>query len=211
MIPYKEASEEMKRQSQLPATYLKAASSLATPLAASSFYGKVAPFLSNFINEDMAIKGLSKINPKLGQFVSEAKKNGYDFEKIKNFLGEKVTETQTNVQEQQPPKEQRNIIEQYSPDLYSFITSEIQKGRSAIEAGAIAQNDKKYQSVINKISKDHKSPWSAIIQTVFGQGQTQPRQPMQQQTTEQPVQPNMLESEQRLMSSVDKLSKMFNL
>ena len=54
--------------------------------------------------------------------------------------------------------------------MHQFIEGEIQKGRSPLEAGALAQLKPEFKKQIEKLSKDHKSPFSAILQTVYGQG-----------------------------------------
>jgi hypothetical protein len=183
MNPYEKTAQEMKRQAQGPKRFAQTALSIGSTLGVASFapvLAKAAPFLSQYIPENLAIKGLSKISPKMGKFVSDALNSGYDFGEVKNFIGDQIKESQT-----EQPKEKRNIIEQYSPELHSFIDQEIKKGRNPIEAGALAQNDKRFSEIIKKLSKDHKTPWSNILQGIYGNGQT--AQP-QQQASQQPGQ-----------------------
>jgi hypothetical protein len=71
-------------------------------------------------------------------------------------------------EKQENAEESRNIIEQYSPELNQFIQEQIGKGLDPLQAGAIAQNDKRFSSVIQKLMKDHKTPWSNIIESIFG-------------------------------------------
>lgn len=166
MIPYKEAAEELKRQQQEPGKFLKSlAGNVATGAGfagGASLFSKMVPFLNKYVPVDLASRALSKISPQLGKFIKESAENGHDPEEVRDFLGERVEEHRA--------QQKRNIIEQYSPELYSFMDTEIKKGRSPIEAGAIAQHDKRFSQTIKKISKDHKADWSAIIQSVFGQG-----------------------------------------
>src|SRR6185312_10659550 len=86
---------------------------------------------------------------------------------------------------QEPPKESRNIIQQYSPELHQFIDQEVRKGHKPIEAGAIAQADKRFKDIISKLTKDHQTPWSNILESVYGGGEQalppqNPQQPQQQ-------------------------------
>lgn len=119
--------------------------------------------------------------------------------------------TQPEMQEQltQPPtppsKEGRNIIQQYSPELHQFIEEQVKNGRNPIEAGAIAQNDKRFSSIINKLSKDHKTPWSNILQTVYGQGELQSLQPEQNQ--QQQLQQKPGQGQAALMAILEQIRK----
>lgn len=93
-----------------------------------------------------------------------------------------VEPVQPNEPMQQPNQapNNQNIIEQYSPDLHQFLLSEIQKGRSPIEAGALAQVSGKFKKEIARITKDHKADWSAIIESVFGKGEVTQERPKTQ-------------------------------
>ena len=161
MQPFEKASEESRRRNESPFTYAKQA---ITAVGGGFALNKALPLLNKFIPENLATKGLKKIDPRFGGFIKKAMSSGFDFDEIREFITEKV--------DKKNPKEDRNIIQQYSPELFQFIDQEVKKGRSAIEAGAIAQNDKRFSQVINKLSKDHKTPWSNILESVFGGNQT---------------------------------------
>lgn len=196
MQPYQEAAEEIRRQGELPIKSAKQAASFAGSAAAgSAMVGRIVPWLSKYIPEELAIKGLAKIDSRLGGFIKKAMSEGYDFDEVKNFIGEKMG----GAENKKPPsaKENQNIIQQYSPELHQFISEHIQQGRSPLEAGAIAQLDRKggksFKSIIKKIEQDHKSPFSAILQTVYGsqEAQAQPQQAQSQQQPEQGVDPQL--------------------
>lgn len=186
MQPYQEASQEIRRQGELPIKALKTVGSLAATTAAAYAGGpvlsRVMPFLSKYIPEDLAIKGLSKIDPRFGKFIKKALSSGKSFDEVKGFIEEKAEE---GAQEEQA-KESRNIIEQESPELHQFIDQEVKKGRKPIEAGAIAQNDKRFTDIIKKLMKNHKTNWSDIIQSIYGTGET--AQPQQSKAALQPEQ-----------------------
>ncbi len=168
MNPYEETANEMKRQSEGPKRFAKKAIGVGAALGASSFapmLARAAPLLSQYIPENIAIKGLSKISPKFGKFVKESMDNGFDFKKVKDFIGQQVNESQENA------KDQRNIIQQYSPELHQFLSNEISGGRPAIEAGALAQSKPEFQRIIKKLSDDHKTPFSSILESIYGGGQ----------------------------------------
>jgi hypothetical protein len=159
-----------------------AAASIGTAAVAGPLAARVMPFLNQYIPAALAVKGINKVSPKLGSFLKKGEEMGLNVQEGLDFLKEKLTKgTET-------AKESRNLIQQYSPELHEFIDQEIKKGRTAIEAGAIAQHDKRFKDVITKLSKDHKTPWSSILESVYGsQGQAQP-QSQQQQPPQQPGQ-----------------------
>lgn len=163
MEPFELESQAARKQALAPFNALKTGVSLA---AGAGIVNKIAPFLSKFLPENLAIKGLNKLDSRFGKFINNCLKNGYNFDEVRDFIGDKVSE------EEEPAKQNGNIIQQYSPELNQFMDQEIKKGRKPIEAGAIAQNDKRFSNIIEKLSKDHKTPWSSIIESIFGKGDT---------------------------------------
>jgi hypothetical protein len=170
MQPYQAAAEKQRENTEFPLrTLAKGAKVAGSALIAS----KVLPFLSPYIPENLAIKGLSKIDSRLGKFATAAMTAGANWDETKEFIRGKVTG------EEEPTQENRSIIEQYSPELFSFLKDQVSNGRNPLEAGAIAQNNDKFKGVIKKLENDHKTNWSSILQSVFGSGQE--AQPEQQQ------------------------------
>jgi hypothetical protein len=206
MQPYQKASQERQRHEQLPFRVAEAGlgvASRAVPYAAGgALFQRALPFLSKYIPEDLAIKGLSKIDPRFGKFISKAMQEGESFEQVKSFIQGKVDEGLENIHK----KDNRNIIEQYDPDLHQYIDQEIKKGRSPIEAGALAQLQKKFMKSITKLTKDHKTPWSGILESVYGAAQEPNSQPIQQddqqQSEQQPGQ-----GQQALMAILQKIQQ----
>lgn len=191
MQPFQRASEEIRRQGEIPVTALKTA---ASTIGGGIAVNKVLPFLNQYLPENLAIKGLTKVDPRFGKFIKRAMDNGYGYEELRNFIGEKTEEGQSK-----PSKETRNIIEQYSPELHQFIDQEIKKGRNVLQAGALAQNDKRFSKIIQKLSKDHKTPWSNILQSVYGEAQQGQQQAQPQQQTGQ--------GQQALASILDRINQ----
>lgn len=228
--PYEKTAAAMKSQSEGPKKFAKAAVGLGTAAAsvagAASFapvLARAAPFLSQYIPEDLAIKGLSKISPNLGKFVKDSLGGGFDFNEVKDFIGEQI-----NQSKEEPAKENRSILEQYSPELHAFIKEKIAKGVSPIQAATEAMNNKKFMNVIKKITQDHKAPWSSIVESVFGsggkssgmagstildavrgfsqEGQPQQQQPQQQMQQGQPQQSDP-QIKQKLLQTMQALTQ----
>lgn len=202
MQPYQEATEESTRQSYRPFKVAGAIASSALPLAVSGMGGRVMSMLSQYVPENLAAKGLSKIDPRLGKFMSLGSEMGYSFDDLKGFLSQKVGQ-----EAQQPAKENRNIIEQYSPELHKFMLEKIQGGINPMQAAALAQNDKRFSQIIDKLRKDHKANWSDIIQSIYGMGETaQPTQQMQQEPQQQ-QQPQVGQGQQALMAVLQRINQ----
>ena len=169
MQPYQKASEEIQRQHSEPGRIAKnIGGTILGATGGAAAINKIAPFLSKYIPQNLAIQGLSKINPKMAGFISSSMRQGFSFDDIKDFLGNKIEEESSSEQ----VKEGRNIIQQYSPELHEFIDQQIRNGLGVTQAGALAQNDKRFSNIIKKMSKDHKTPWSNILESVFGQENT---------------------------------------
>lgn len=142
----------------------------ATTLASgAALSAKIAPFLSEYITPELALKGISKVSPKFGDALRRGMKDGLSLESGLDFLKESIKKPK----EQENAQQSGNVIEQYSPELHEFISSEIEKGRSPIEAGAAAELNGKFKNAIGKLTKDHKSPFSALLQTVYGSDKKQ--------------------------------------
>lgn len=176
----KRSDERFKGALKTGASAVGALGAGAAAFAGGKLGAKILPFLNEYIPYNLALKGINKVSPQLGGFLKKGMEQGLDLKDGLEYLKRNIGEEE----KQQPVKENRNIIQQYSPELFQFLEEQIKQGRDPIQAGAVAQNDKKFSPIIQKISKDHKADWSSILQTVFGQGepsQTQQTQPNQQQ------------------------------
>ena len=214
MQPYQTASEEIKRQGNAPINTAKNIASVvgtgAGLVSGAGIVGaglkKVLPFLNKYIPHDIMVKGLSKVDPRYGKFIKRVIEDGGTDDEIKDFIKEKL---QGNEESQlEPAKKNGNIIEQYSPELFQFINEQIKNGRKPIEAGAIAQNDKRFKDVIGKISKDHKTPWSNILESVFGgtgMAQSQQQEAPQGQSPQQ----GGGQGQQKLMAMLQQINQRF--
>src|ERR1700733_15097114 len=62
----------------------------ATFTAGTALASKIAPFLSEYITPDLALKGISKINPKFGDILKRGIKNGLSLESGLDFLKKNI-------------------------------------------------------------------------------------------------------------------------
>lgn len=155
----------------------------AAAVGAGASLSHITPFLNKFIPVDLAMKGLSKVSPKLADFLKRGQSMGLDVKEGLDYIKDGITQGEKST----TAKQDRNIIEQESPELHQFLDQEIKKGRNPIEAAALAQYDKRFKQIIQKLTKTHNTPWSSIIESVYGTGEM--AQPSQQQTPmDQPMQ-----------------------
>ena len=187
MRPDEEASEAYiardKKFRQNIKTGIGAAASIAGTAGLGGLASKVMPFLNQYVPMGLAMQGINKVAPKLGEFLRRGQSMGLDVKDGMAFIKSKLDPEGND----QAVKEDKNVIQKYSPELHQFIDEQLKRGRSSLEAGAIAQNDKRFSDTIKKITKDHKAPWSSILQAVYGEKQNQgatesaaPQQPGQQ-------------------------------
>jgi hypothetical protein len=178
---------EVERDQRLRGNIGKAvttAGSLGAAGIAGGLASKVMPFLNEYIPAGLAMKGINKVSPKLGAFLQKGQDMGLDVQEGLNFLKDKLGVTKGN----ESPKQDRNIIQQYSPELHEFILEQINSGQSPLAAGALAElgkSGKSFKKEIEKIVKDHKAPWSSIIETVYGTQKNQSQPSVTNQPTPQ--------------------------
>lgn len=192
----------------------KSVLSLATGGTAVGLTSKVIPFLSEHIPTALAIKGINKISPKLGGFLQHGMSEGLDVKEGLNFIKDKINASQ------EPPKQNRNIIEQYSPELHKIISDGIKKGKSPLQAAIEAVSDSKFAKIVQKIAGDHGTSFSAILESVYGPSnessrstnpfstsQTQGQSSSQPQESASNQQPQPGQGQQALMAILQKIQQ----
>jgi alkylated DNA nucleotide flippase Atl1 len=212
--PDEEANlKEIERDKRFRSTLSHAGAAgigLATGLGASSLGTRLLPFLSEHIPLNLAMKGINKISPKLGKFLKDGQSMGLNVKEGLDFIKDKIGS-----------KEQRNIIEQYSPELHNFLKQEIGQGRAPIEAAALAtlpKSGRDFTKAIKQLEKDHKTSFQQIVQSIFGTAQQsqqqmpqqmQPEAPQQAQTAQQGAGPGQqANTDQALMAALEKILQM---
>jgi hypothetical protein len=172
MRPSERASEEQIKRNEKFNENVKSGAKTVASAALAATGARILPFLSEHIPIDLAIKGISKISPKIGDFIKKGMSQGMDVKEGFQFLKDQIQPKEEEPEKkQEQPKENRNIIQQYSPELHEFLKNEIAGGRPLLEAGALAQINEKFKGLIKKLEKDHKTNFSSILQTIYGGGQ----------------------------------------
>lgn len=142
------------------------AAAIAGPVASfgSKMTSKILPFLNEYIPAELAMKGINKVSPKLGQFLQKGLSQGLNLKDGLDFIKE-------NLNQPEQPKEQRNVIQQYAPKLHEFILSEIAKGNSPAQAAGMAKlvsNKSKFGHAIKQLEKNHKIDLHTLVDQIYG-------------------------------------------
>lgn len=187
----KESDEKIKGGIKIARKIAGTAAGAGTAIAGANIAAKIAPFLSDYITPELALKGISKVSPKFGDALKRGIEGGLSLESGLDFLKQSMNKPTENQQEEENPQQNLSVIEQYSAPLYEYIKKLIENGSSPAEAAAKSKKflDKKQLEIINKIEKDHKTDWLNIVESIFGKGETaQPQQQMQGMQQTQPQQ-----------------------
>lgn len=154
-----------------------------TLVGGTAIASKILPFLSELIPQDLALKGINKLSPSLGNFLKKGQSAGLDLKKGFNFIKSKLeNKEQSQSQESQNPLQ---LISGYSPELADLINSEIGKGITPRALSNKIKYDKKFGSIVAKIEKDLGKTFSEILEEMLGGQSFQYQQPEINQLAEE--------------------------
>lgn len=212
-----ESDERIKKGVKTAGKLAVTAMGAGTAMAGANLASKIAPFLSEYITPELALKGISKINPKFGEVLKKGMKDGLSLKSGLDFLKDNISKPEEKSEE---PIEQKDkfggAIRRYSEKLMDFIEDNIARGRKPHEAGQIALQNKEFEGVIKKMEKDYKAPFAQILESIFGtmQRPDQNNQTQQQQMAEEAMNPPHStpqqqggQGQQALMSILQKIQK----
>lgn len=169
----------------------------------TSIASKIAPFLNQYISPELALKGINKVAPKVGDFLKKGMEKGLNLKDGFDYLKKNLGFNEAG--DRGSAKDDRNIIEQYSPELNEYIKKYLQRGVSPLKAGAMAEVTGRFKGAIKKMMKDHKMPFSQILQSIYGsepEGQEQQPQGQQQQMQAQPQQQGESQGQKDIMAAL---------
>ncbi len=211
MRPDEEANrDEIQRDKNFQKNVSSAIGSAAA-IGTGGAAARVIPFLSKFLTPDIAMKGLSKVSPKIADFLQRGQSMGLNVQDGLQYLRDSIEPKQESQQAQsQPAKENRNIIEQYSPNLFQYIKDLISQGNKPVEAAIKAKKfltEGESKKAISQIEKDHKTKFEDIVQSIFGNEAVNqaPQQNVQQQPNPQDNQAGP--GQQALMNILSKINQ----
>ncbi len=189
MEPYQKASERVRKSGEtavnigknIGLTALGGGAAKIGTQAASKLIPGIMAFVNKYVPENLAIKGLEKLDPRFGKLIQGAMGDGYTFDDIKNFLGEKIEKSQS-------PEDDRNIIQQYSDNLHQYIKDMIGQGNTPLQAAVKAKKflTGNQTNIIKQIEKEHNTNFENLVESIYGGGQEgQPQQGAPQQAEQQ--------------------------
>jgi len=212
MQPYQEATEETIKRGERPGVVATQAAKVGLGAAASytglPMAARVLPFLNKYIPAGLAVKGLSKVDPRLGNFVETALKNGGTIEEAKEFIKEKIDQDPA-IQD----VKKDNPIFKFSKKLGKLIDDAIGTGHTIDEVEGMARSPgNKFKKDIDQIEKSFGMTFKDLLRSIYGgekekkpekkQLQAMPEQAMpdqrisiaQQQQQQQQQQPSDMQS-----------------
>lgn len=145
--------ERQKQSDKNLKSGVKTAVNVGLTAAGLAGVSKIAPFLSEFIPEDLAFKGIKKVSPKLGSILDAGMASGLTVKSGLDFLKENISK---KPKAENQASSNKNILDQYSPELKQFIEDKINAGRSPLQAAVVAEENDQFKDIVKKIKEDHK-------------------------------------------------------
>lgn len=205
MQPYQEAAQEMERQGSQPMRALVGLGSTAltglgagTGLASgSAIFKKVAPFFNKYIDQGLAIKGLSKLDPRWGTFINKALSEGLSFDSIKDFVTEKAEEDQQKAAKPNSPNSEIDPAKQ-KPMNDSELTKDIRKmmSQGADQSEIYDYFTQNFADYVQKVEKKEGRKFYNILSDFFRSYGAQPKEQSKGQ------------GDEKLLAALDKILKM---
>lgn len=182
---------------------------------------RMAPFLSQYITPDIALKGISKINPKIGSFLKKGMETGLPIKEGLEFLKTKIDNTIDESEKKPAPK---SLFDEFLGATEPSTLSEGQQAQLAflrniteqLEAKGIGKDN----PALKRIRKKVKDVIEGKVSEVLGQAMSMqqpvaqgtptpeapPQAPMGQPPMQQPGQPAQPgQGQQALMAILQKI------
>jgi hypothetical protein len=205
--PYQEESNRLKKAEAMPANVIKGAIGLA---GSGALANKILPFLNQHIPENLMQKGLSKINPKLGSFVSQALDMGFGADEIRGFLSNKLGQGDKNKEEKKSFINPIQDFESTYPKIAQALANTMKNGQTPEAAAAILKNSSSFSGDIRKLEKEIGKNFIDYVTEIFGsmQQQAAPQQMQQEQPQAEQTQQANGGIDQQIMAALDRILKM---
>jgi hypothetical protein len=181
--------ERNKRKDSLIKKGASAVVGTGATLLGAGLASKVMPFLNEFVPLELALKGINKVAPQIGQFLKKGQSMGLNVQQGLQFLKNNL---QPNQQTQQANPLQE--FETNYPDIAQALNGYIQQGQSPDAAAAILKSSTPFGKKIQDLEKSVGKNFIDYVLELFGNPQQQisqqPQQaaPQAQQQMQQPHQ-----------------------
>lgn len=179
---------------------------------------RLLPFLSEHIPFDLAMKGINKVNPKVGQFLQNGQKKGLDIKEGLSFLREQFAPKE-EIREERKSGNPLEDFENNHTVLASLLAVRMRKGKDPIEAAKELLSMESTKNHIKNLEKQEGKNFIDYITEIFGsqggamQPQGQPIQPppQPQRQPQAPIQQAQTQREdmkQNIMAALNKIMQM---
>jgi hypothetical protein len=156
--------------------------------ASAALGSRIAPFLSELIPSDLAIKGISKIAPSIGNFLKKGQSMGLDIGEGLQFVRDSIGGKESPKE----PEEEEDIILRFSPKLSEFVRKAVQNGSPISEVESLARSPgQKFNKTIAYLEKSLGMTFYDVIRSIYGgkkkdSGKVQQPASQMQATQQQP-------------------------
>lgn len=139
---------------------------------------RLLPLLGEFVPMELAMKGINKIAPKVGDFLQRGQKAGLDLRDGLDFLKNQIERSAERKEESKINPFQN--FENEFPRLSEALNRIVEQGQPAEAAAAILKNASWAKSDINKLEKNVGKNFVDFVKEMFGSPQNQTiKQPQQ--------------------------------
>jgi len=147
----------------------KAALNVGSSAVGFGVASKVIPFLNEYIPAELALKGISKVFPKLGEFLKKGMASGLALKDGLDLIKDKI-EPKKDEQTEQPEEaqEERNIVQLESPELHIALSELVKGGDTPLKAAEKIARSGKFRYSIKNLQDQHKLGWGKIVENLYG-------------------------------------------
>jgi hypothetical protein len=193
--PDEEASQAHINYDKKAAGFIKKGIGLAAGTAGFSGASRILPFLNELVPTELAIKGLKKVDPRIGEFVEKTVQNGFSTNNVLDFLRDQFVKPpeqnppqETTQQKEHPILKEAKVFEANYPELAQALMRTMQNGQSAEAAAAILKQSTPFSKSIKKFEKEIGKNFVDFVVDLMG-NQNQSMQQPQANQVQQQVQP----------------------
>lgn len=141
---------------------------------------RLLPLLGEFVPMELAMKGINKIAPKVGDFLQRGQKAGLDLRDGFDFIKNQIEKSSERKEERESKSNPFQNFENEFPRLSEALNKIVEQGQPAEAAAAILKNASWAKSDINKLEKNVGKNFVDFVKEMFGSPQNQTvRQPQQ--------------------------------
>lgn len=187
-------------------------------LVGAGLSSRILPLLNEYVPFETAMKGINKINPKLGEMLKNGQSMGLNIKEGFNYIKDHLQPFSKEEPEQTKQSNPLQDFETNYPELARGLMVTIQQGQKPEAAAAILKQSSGLGKMVKKLEKETGKNFIDYVLELFGpqqqmQGQQQNVQPQGQQM-QQPGQQaqhggqDQSGLDQQIMMALDKILKM---